>query len=183
MEPRLILLSITALVIAVELLSLMIAAGRRVSHSRMPAQRQRVRVRPVRWSRLRRSWRLWGWRPVAALLRSRSRFTVRRIMAGVLCVATFLAAVILGMRGSPAARDCRRIAAIHAQEEQHWRRLAQKMGRMARSPSKAPAEAVLLDKRADSCRKRAEYHARMRGKWVRAASSPWIPVEPDPPPP
>ena len=29
----------------------------------------------------------------------------------------------------------------------------------------------------------AMYHARMRGKWERAAARPWVPVDPDPPPP
>jgi hypothetical protein len=65
---------------------------------------------------------------------------------------------------------------------------AEKVGRTAEIPAD-PADPLALRRQeehrtvAEGYRSRAAYYSAMGAKYRRAASRPWLPVEPDPPPP
>jgi hypothetical protein len=73
-------------------------------------------------------------------------------------------------------------------EGRSWAHEAEKVGRTAEIPAD-PADPIALRRQdelravARRYRSRAAYYAAMGAKYRRAASRPWLIVEPDPPPP
>ena len=94
----------------------------------------------------------------------RVRFTVRRMMVTVAGIALVILLTLDELRYQ--TRETRLYRRnYHAQEEEHYG------GRSKYYPNSAANP------------RRAAYHARMKWKWDAAASAPWLPVEPDSPPP
>jgi hypothetical protein len=121
----------------------------------------------------------------------RVRFTIRRIMIVVASVALLMGGVrLLWLRSV-----YQKAALAHAAYEN----LARTLQRMVENEGKdereleiafgmkvEPESEAVKAKRAADARvnqKTAEYHAAMKHKYEQAASSPWIPITPDPPRP
>jgi hypothetical protein len=100
------------------------------------------------------------------------RFTLRGLMVLVVIVALISGGLTLAVR----ARDYRAQAAYHVHCVQH--------------PPRLIRGNALTDQRTDDpieTERRIQewvvYHAAMRDKYQKAALSPWLPIEPDPPEP
>ena len=129
----------------------------------------------------------------------RVQFTVRRMMVSVAVVAVLVANVELMRRHVVSRALATKHAAMQAELEAA-RRLAEERAKWVellaeRGEVEAPTSFPLIDPlagattlsevRALSTRyaKQAAYHAQLRRKYERAAARPWLPIEPDPPPP
>jgi hypothetical protein len=121
----------------------------------------------------------------------RVQFTMRGILIAVACIGL----VMGGLRLIWLRSVYRKVALAHAayeklartlqtlveNEDQDERKLEIAFGIKVQSES----EAVKAKRAADAGvnQKTAEYHAAMKHKYEQAASSPWIPITPDPPRP
>lgn len=90
-------------------------------------------------------------------------FTVRRLM-----IVVALAALLLGVRGWCVVRSAR----FREMADRHFRSWLDNPSSVI--DSRLPDE---LEAR------QSEYHLAMRGKYLRAARYPWLPLAPDPPEP
>jgi hypothetical protein len=108
----------------------------------------------------------------------RFRFTVRRLMVAMAIVALLLGGGILGRR----SLDYRRLAAFHEQMEQRKERAVRGIEILARAAND-PADAAAARRDAAYEAQIGRHHAALKAKYLRAASRPWLPVPPDPPPP
>ncbi len=106
---------------------------------------------------------------VAAERVPRMRFTVRRMMGAVAIVALLLAWVQMRRRFDERRASFEDQSVIHAAHE-----ILQRGGG-------ADVFSGIGEIKPNA--RRAAYHARMRQKYERAARYPWLPIEPDPPPP
>jgi len=88
------------------------------------------------------------------------RITTRRLMVLVAVAAIFAFGAVMVRK----AREYRHAAARHA--------IKARIIELEAGPATISKD-----------RERAAYHSRMKGKYDRAASRPWLPVPPDPPPP
>ena len=99
----------------------------------------------------------------------RVRFTVRRLMVAVAIVGVLLWMTLLGKR----VRAFRWMAEYHAAHRMKYP--------ITGSPGAAPRG---VDSRGELVSaERDRWHAALAAKYSRAARSPWLPVEPDPPEP
>jgi hypothetical protein len=99
----------------------------------------------------------------------RVRFTVRRMMAAVAIVAVLLGWIQMRKRWEELRELYEGRCVIHAAHEY-----------LERDGGVDVFSGIGVVK---PNAERATYHARMRGKYERAARYPWLTVEPDPPPP
>jgi hypothetical protein len=121
----------------------------------------------------------------------RVRFTMRGMLIAVASVALLMG----GMRLLWLRSVYRKAALAHATDEN----LARTLQRMVKNEGKdereleiafgikvqPESEAVTAKRAADTRvnQKTAEYHAALKQKYEKAASRPWVPIAPDPPPP
>lgn len=137
------------------------------------------------------------------------RFRIRTLMIAVAIAATLMGGSIAAMRMSRLAEEYRQKAALNAGQEKqssvfsgifedHSREIIKSLGdyktidneifillgrnreSAIASATEDAAEATELAMRG---RRRAAYFARLKRKYLRAASHPWEPVPPDPPVP
>lgn len=102
----------------------------------------------------------------------RVRFTVRRLMVVVAVAAVAIGGAAWVVRVGRLASDYRRLHARHSSEVQRYHEEASKALR-----SRNGRDRYVLASRL------ADYHARLESKYGHAAHNPWLPVDPDPPPP
>ena len=95
----------------------------------------------------------------------RVRFTVQRIMLAVAIVAVLLG----GLRLWWLSADYRALAEVHHQKAEE----------VVRGTYAGPGGFYHVEWPSPN----KEYHLRLKAKYERAASRPWLPVEPDPPEP
>ena len=87
----------------------------------------------------------------------------RRWMITVAVVALILGGIVVPIRLHGMGQRYRSLVTLHALQEETWR-LA--------GDGNTPDVLQMID-----------YHARLKAKYARAATRPWLPVEPDPLPP
>jgi hypothetical protein len=118
-----------------------------------------------------------------------SRMTTRRWMATVAVVGLFLALVVGGWRLVKRRAYCLRQAESHTQSERLYRSIAKAFvtnyenlstSVTVRGPS---PHLVLVGEQIYSADVLADYYADLTKKYHRVASRPWLPIEPEPPPP
>ncbi len=102
----------------------------------------------------------------------RVRFTVRRLMVAVALAAVAIGGVAWVARVERLASEYRRQYARHSAEVQRYGEEASKALGLGGGRERHVRASRL-----------AAYHARLESKYGRAAHNPWLPVEPDPPPP
>ncbi len=101
------------------------------------------------------------------------RFRLRTMMILVAVLALSLSAAVLWLR----REQYRRLAEVYS--------LTEKVLRVDSHMARGTAAFPLLDlsDSMDRNARQADYYARLRRKYERAATRPWLPVAPDPPPP
>ena len=105
----------------------------------------------------------------------RVRFTVRRMMVAVAVMAALLAGVAWCRGMIRAARDHRERALLNRSQEQLQRQIVASVDLFV-EPGEAPGAAR-------GAAALAAHYESLGLKYERAALYPWLPVEPDPPPP
>ena len=102
----------------------------------------------------------------------RVRFTIRRMMVVVAVTAIAFGGAAGLARVERLASEYRRLYARHSAEAQRF--------------SEEASRALVLRNARDRyvrASRLADYHAHLEAKYQHAAHNPWLPVEPDPPPP
>lgn len=117
----------------------------------------------------------------------RVRFTVRRLMVAVAVAAVLMGLVAQGLRRASLLR----LADYHAREARRYRTIVVSSASVAADyragrpglEGDYEAGARLYSDQVRWFGPLADHHEALRGKYERAARRPWLPVEPDLPPP